>query len=70
MTGERISGSGFCRCHPKTWKDIYNEAVRDERRRLADDPVPKSVARALRRIDLKPLAEALEADASPRSRGR
>lgn len=42
------------------WKDIYNEAVRNERRRLTDDPVPKAVARALERIDMKPLAEALE----------
>src|SRR5207245_1282984 len=43
-----------------TWKDTYNQAVRDERRRLVDDPVPKSVIRALHRIDLKPLAESLE----------
>ena len=44
----------------ETWKDTYNTAVRDERRRLVDDPVPNAVARALQRIDLKPLAEALE----------
>src|SRR3990172_2062326 len=31
------------RTHPRGWKSIYNDAVRDERRRLADDPVPKSV---------------------------
>ena len=42
------------------WKTIYNSAVRDERQRLDDDPVPKPVARALRRIDLSPLATALE----------
>ena len=42
------------------WKTIYNGAVRDERQRLDDDPVPKPVARALRRIDLSPLARALE----------
>jgi len=42
------------------WKDTYNSAVRNERRRLSDDPVPKSVARALHRIDLKGLAKALE----------
>lgn len=42
------------------WKDIYNEAVRDERRRLDDDPVPKSVIRALPRVELKALAESLE----------
>ena len=45
---------------PETWKDTYNKAVRDEQRRLTDDPVPKAVSRALRRIDLKSLAEALE----------
>ena len=42
------------------WKRIYNGAVSDERKRLDDDPVPKSVARELRRIDLSPLAKALE----------
>lgn len=42
------------------WKDTYNAALTDERRRLADDPVPKFVSRALHRIDLKPLAAALE----------
>ena len=42
------------------WKTIYNGAVRDERHRLDDDPVPKPVARAVRRIDLSPLAKALE----------
>jgi hypothetical protein len=46
--------------HPKAWKSIYNEAVRDERRRLRDDPVPKSIARAMNRIKLKPLAKALK----------
>lgn len=50
------------RTHPETWKDTYNNAIRNERRRLTDDPVPKSVTRALHRSDLnlKPLAEALE----------
>ncbi len=47
------------RTDPASWKDIYNAAVRDDRR-LNDDPVPKSVSRALGRLDLKPLAEALE----------
>ena len=42
------------------WKNIYNGAVSDERKRLDDDPVPKPVARALRRIDLSPFAKALE----------
>ena len=47
---------------PGLWRDIYNDAVRREDRRLDDDPVPKSVVRALarRRVDLRPLAEALE----------
>jgi superfamily II DNA or RNA helicase len=46
---------------PRSWKDIYNNAIRDERRQLPDDPVPKSVTRALHHSDLnlKPLAEAL-----------
>ena len=43
-----------------TWKRIYNGAVSDQRKHLDDDPVPKPVARALRRIDLSPLAKALE----------
>jgi ERCC4-related helicase len=48
------------RTEPAVWKDTYNGAVRDERRQMKDDPVPKSVVRALRRMELKPLAEALE----------
>ncbi len=44
---------------PEAWKDIYNATLRDERRQLQDDPVPKSVSRAISRIDLKPIAEAL-----------
>lgn len=48
------------RTDPRTWKDSYNDAVRDERRRLTDDPVPKSVVRSMDRIDLRPLAEALQ----------
>ena len=42
------------------WKRIYNSAVSDKRKHLDVDPVPKPVARALRRIDLSPLAKALE----------
>lgn len=45
---------------PAAWKDIYNSFVRNERKQLQDDPVPKSVIRALSRIDLKPLATALQ----------
>ncbi|MGB7498221.1 MAG: helicase-related protein [Candidatus Acidiferrum sp.] len=48
------------RTDPGAWKDTYNRAVRDERRQMSDDPVPKAVVRALQRIDLKPLAGALE----------
>jgi ERCC4-related helicase/predicted nucleic acid-binding protein len=46
--------------HPREWKNIYNESLRDERRRLMDDPVPKSVIQVLKRIDLSPIAEALK----------
>jgi superfamily II DNA or RNA helicase len=80
--GELLSAIGEERAHdwgeqlwqhllktePEAWKDIYNQAVRDERRRLSDDPVPKSVTRALQRIELKPLAEAL-AQMPVRARG-
>jgi len=45
---------------PLAWKDIYNRSA-DARRLLRDEPVPKAVLRELRRIDLKPLARALEA---------
>ena len=48
------------RTAPEAWKEIYNAAVRNVERRLVDDPVPKSVSRALNRIDLKPLADELE----------
>lgn len=47
---------------PDSWKDIYNQSVREEQSRLIDAPVPKAVSRALSRIglDLTPLAEALK----------
>lgn len=45
---------------PAFWKDTYNASVPNEKRRLVDEPVPKSVTRALARLDLKPLARALE----------
>lgn len=48
------------RTAPEAWKETYNAAVRNVEWRLADDPVPKSVIRALNRIELKPLAEELE----------
>lgn len=48
------------RTDPEAWKGIYNAFLRDERRTLKDDPVPKSVLRAIRKIDLKPIAMALQ----------
>ncbi len=45
---------------PSAWKRIYNDAVRDKRRWLDDDPVPESVASALDRVDLRSLAQALK----------
>jgi superfamily II DNA or RNA helicase len=48
------------RSDPGTWKDIYNSNVSNEQRQLTDDPVPKAVCRALKRIDLKQLAVGLE----------
>lgn len=47
------------RTTPESWREIYNRAARKDRR-LPDDPVPKSVSRALHQIDLAPLAEALK----------
>jgi hypothetical protein len=49
------------RVDPEAWKAIYNNAVRDERRQLTDDPVPKAVLRALERIDSTALAKLAEA---------
>lgn len=48
------------RTDPGAWKDIYNEAVRDEKRQLVDEPVPKSVVRSLDRVDLRELADAMK----------
>lgn len=45
---------------PGAWMDIYNDAVRDPKRRMSDDPVPKAVLRAIRDLNLKELATALE----------
>ncbi|RQV93526.1 hypothetical protein EH220_08115 [bacterium] len=45
---------------PSAWRNIYNNYVRDERRRLADDPVPTSVIRALQRIEISELADELK----------
>ena len=45
--------------HPTDWLNIYNKAAQDERR-LTDDPVPKNIIRAVGRLELGPLAEALK----------
>lgn len=42
------------------WMTVYNESMRRTEDHLTDDPVPKAVARALKHVDLKPLATALE----------
>jgi len=44
---------------PAAWREIYNREIEEPDLHLADDPVPKSVARALQRVDLKLLADAL-----------
>ena len=44
---------------PSAWRGIYNSAAND-RKQLQDDPVPKQVVRALQRVDLNELADALE----------
>jgi len=48
------------RASPDAWRHIYNDAVRKDDRKLADDPVPKAVVRALDDLDLRQLAEALK----------
>lgn len=45
---------------PEAWRDIYNSEVRDASKQLKDHPVPKAVTRAMNRVDLKALAEALQ----------
>ncbi len=52
---------------PSSWKEIYNKDTR-ENRQLADDPVPKSVIRAMEHIELGDLADALK-DMPVRARG-
>jgi len=63
---ERAQGMGdelwqrLLRTSPETWREIYNNSVRDDCWHLDDDPVPKAVVRAVRRVSLKALADALE----------
>ncbi len=45
---------------PSEWRRAYNQAAGSTERRLTDDPVPESVSRAIRHLDLKPLAVELE----------
>lgn len=45
---------------PSGWKEIYNRSVHNEARLLNDDPVPKAVERALGRVNLADLADALK----------
>lgn len=45
---------------PFKWKEIYNSEMRDEWRKLDDDPIPESVVSALPRIDLSRIADALK----------
>jgi hypothetical protein len=47
------------RADPSAWRGVYNSAAKD-RKQLQDDPVPKQVVRALQRVDLNELADALE----------
>lgn len=62
---ERAHGGGtelwqqLLRSDPASWRATYNREVGDQARHLRDDPVPKSVMRAINRIDLKELAEEL-----------
>lgn len=64
---ERAHGEGealwqkLLKVDTSQWREIYNRAVHDSRRALTDDPVPKTIARRLHRIDLNDLAEALKA---------
>jgi hypothetical protein len=44
---------------PLNWKEVHNEGIRGEARLLRDDPVPKAVVRALPKLELRELAEAL-----------
>jgi ERCC4-related helicase len=62
---ERAHGLGdvlwerLMRTDPRAWKKIYNGNASDHRK-LDDDPVPKSVTRQIRGLDLKELANALQ----------
>lgn len=63
---QRVSGWGealwtsLLQSDPGEWKDLYNSSVGNERLRLTDDPVPDAVVKALPRVDVRPLVEALE----------
>jgi superfamily II DNA or RNA helicase len=48
------------RSDPGSWKEMFNEGVRNGCRTLKDDPVPKTVVRSLDRVELRELADALQ----------
>lgn len=60
LGGEKL-WQRLLKCDYSSWQSVYNEEMKDARLHLADDPVPKTIARRLHRIDLKDLAQALEA---------
>lgn len=47
------------RTSPLDWMAVHNEGIRGESRLLRDDPVPKAVVRALPKLELRELADAL-----------
>jgi len=46
--------------HPREWKERYNRSLKHAEDALRDDPVPKSVVKALKAVDMKNFADALE----------
>ena len=46
--------------HPREWMERYNRSLRHPDDALRDDPVPQSVLKALRTVNMKDFAEALE----------
>lgn len=47
--------------HPGEWKTVYNRDAINPERQLHDDPVPKAVIEAMKRVNLSLLAETLKA---------
>lgn len=44
---------------PSLWREVYNAGVKSSAHRLDDDPIPKALQRALPKLDLTPLVNAL-----------